>query len=107
MNLILLVEELAKFVKRESRGKGWWYRLLLKINMTLTEMECAIPDIGKLFSLPNVVVRVIFKAVRSCETHRNVTSHHFVPNRVKEFKAKNGFDNEHLETSVVLMMKQR
>ena len=106
VHLVLLAEKLAKFVKRACRGKRRWHRLPLNSNIVSTEMDCAMPNMGKLFALPDVVARVTLKAAGSCEIRKNGPSRHAMPNRVEEIKAKNGFDNDHLEMSVVRVSQQ-
>jgi len=83
-------------IRKASKEKGWWCRLLLNSNIKATETDCIIPNMGKLFALPNVAVRVTFKAVnlfKEKQKGARVISN----NGVDDFKAKCGFDNEHLE----------
>ena len=64
------------------------------------------PSMGKLFSLSDASLRVAFKAVSSLKIHVNGLSHHAISNGVEEFKAKNGFDNYHLEIPMALINQQ-
>ena len=78
----------------------------IKSNIKTTETDCVIPSIGKLFASPNAAVRVTFEAVNSLkenEAGTRVISN----NGVDAFKAKHGFDNDHLETSMARTMGQR
>ena len=93
-------------IRKASKEKVWWCRLPLNSNVKATETDCIIPNIGKLFALPNVAVIVMFKAVNSLkenEAGTRVISN----NGVDAFKAKHGFDNDHLEPSMVRTMDQR
>ena len=44
----------------------------LNNNVKATETDCIIPNIGKLFALPNVAVRVMFKAVNLLKEKQQV-----------------------------------
>ena len=50
---------------------------------------------------------VTFIAVGLCKMYRNGPSHNVVSNGIECFKAKHGFDNDHLEISMVCMIDQR
>ena len=106
MNVVLLAEELAMSIKKASREKGWWHILPLNSNTKATETDCAMSSIGKLFALPNIAVRVIFKAVNLFKEKQKGT-HVISNNGVDDFKAKCGFDNGHLEMSIVCLIDQR
>ena len=65
------------------------------------------PNTGKLFALPDIVVRVIFSVVSLHKIHRNSLSYHIISNSINNFKVKNGLENEYLEISMIHMIKQR
>ena len=66
------------------------------------------PNIGKLFGSPNATVRVIFATINFCEEQQKDACYHVISNnRVEDFKAKCGFDDDRLEMSMMCMMDQR
>ena len=62
------------------------------------------PSIGTLFGLTDTVVMVMFIAVGLCKMCGNDPSNDFISNGIEE---KCGFDNDHLEISMVHIMDQR
>ena len=64
------------------------------------------PKVGKLFALPHAAVRVIYVAVGLHKIFRNVPYYQVISNGIEDFKANNGFCNDHLETSAVRIVKK-
>ena len=95
MNLVSLSEELATFIKMVSNEKGWRCRMTFNSNATSCEINIMMPNIGELFVLSDVVVRVSLGAVGMCRLN-NFGCFTLHANGIELFKSKNGFDNHHL-----------
>ena len=59
--------ELAKFIAKIHNEKGWWYRVSLKPNAVAHEADNIMPSVGKLFSLPDKAMNVIFTKTGICK----------------------------------------
>ena len=64
-------------------------------NVTSCETDVIMPNIGELFGLSDVAVRVLLGAVGMCRLN-NFGCFTLHANGIELFKSKNGFDNHHL-----------
>ena len=87
--LVLLAVELAKFMKRISREKGWWHRLPLSNNMCSYEKHSIISSAEKMLAFREATLRVTLKAICLCKSHVSMKGS-------EEFKGRNELENQNL-----------
>ena len=69
-------------------------------NVASCETDITMPNIGELYGLSDVAVRVLLGALGTCRLN-DVGCFTLHTNGIELFKSKNGFDNYHLEITPV------